>query len=298
MPQNIWSAGRDALLDDLARRDAERFKQEQIARQERMDAESRSDRERQFRLQEEQLGLQKRDREMRADAALAAQGAAQEKNQKVQHLIRLVTDTTADPAARDQAGLELDLMGVDPSAINRARNGPPKPEVQPVYRTNPDGTVTKVGEVPKGTHFTQTDRPVGGASTDLAPDVKAYVDSLRALPNKQAAIDQVSLNIAEMRRKGEPLPDLAKIMARINQIFPAQRDELLGTTTFPGTPGLPGTGVPGVDAAVAASAPVAQPQAAPSDGGDAAAIAALQAAGREVTPETIAIAKQRMAGGR
>lgn len=263
MAVNVWSAGRDALLEDLARRDAERFKQDQIARQTRMDAESRSDRERQFGLQEEQLGLQKQDRDMRANAALAAQGAAQEKNQQVQRLIALVTDQNADPAERDRAGLQLDLMGVDPKAIDRVRNGPPKPETQEVFRTNPDGTVTRVATVPKGTHFTQTDRPVGSStSTDLPAEVKAYVDSLRSLPNKQAAIDQVSVNIAEMRRKGEPLPDLAKIMARINQIFPAQRDELLGTTTYPGTPGLPGTGVPGVDAAVAgAPAAPAQPAA-------------------------------------
>jgi hypothetical protein len=301
MPVNVWSAGRDALLDDLARRDAKRLQESQLARQTRMDEESRVARERQFGLQEEQLGLQKQDRDMRATAALAAQGAAQEKNQRIQQAIRRITDPTTPQPEKDALGLILDQEGVSPAMLERF--AAPKPaETQDVYAVGLDGRPTKVSTVPKGSHFTQVDRPVGGNDEDsgLPPSVRAYVDALPTqVASKREAIDLVNRNFAEMRRKGEPLPDMVKVIERINKRFPAEPGLPGMPTTFPGTSmGAPPAPAPTTAAprTLAAGGGMAPQPAGPSPD-DAAAIALLTEAGKAVTAETIAIVKQRMAAG-
>ena len=71
--RNIWAAGRDALLEELAARDAKRFRDQTFARQERLDVESREARDRQIGLQERQVRGDEQDRSMRADAEAETQ---------------------------------------------------------------------------------------------------------------------------------------------------------------------------------------------------------------------------------
>jgi hypothetical protein len=156
--QNIFSAGQDSMLDFLAKRDLDQQKT-----YDREDA--RADKQRSFENQERQLANAELNTQFNQER-LTAQDAEKvterkAKDDRVANLIKVVTDGNAAPEVRQQAGLQLDALGVSASAIGGVLNPKPeKPTSNPVMRVNPrTGKVEQIGEAPVGAHFVQEPAP-------------------------------------------------------------------------------------------------------------------------------------------
>ena len=69
---------------------------------------------------------------------------------------------------REAARFEANFPGKTPPAGMFRVAKPGSPDMEEVYRQNPsNGTIEKVGEVPKGSHFMTEPKPVDGATTEL-----------------------------------------------------------------------------------------------------------------------------------
>lgn len=285
MPINVWSAGRDELLGFLAERDAKKRLEEDRARRDRLDEESRVDRERGRRIQEENLRVSREDREERRgeqkrlnDERIAAGQAKRKQDEQARTLVAEMLDPNTSQERKQAIGFELDRLQVSPTLIDKYLN--PKPDTKPVVRINPrTGTVETIGEAPAGAHFVQEPKPAAdpNAPKPVKDDPRLPQGTKRWLES----ISQRGVPIGDARTElskgwgqqiaAHPNVDLAEAAAYLAKLYPPAEDPMDATPRGP----------------LGAASPNAPAAPAVDPGLQQRAAAELQKRGKAVTPESI-----------
>jgi hypothetical protein len=327
MPINVWSAARDEMLDTLAKRDADERLREDRARRDRIDVEERErqstlDREnREYRDAQIALGNRTLDTNAadktadneRADAAAkAAADAIAAKQLRITNLMKIVTDAKAPMEMRQQAAGELDALQVDPSMLKEFLN--PTPKTKPVMRIGRDGKMVKIGDAEAGAHFVNEPAPHADPNAPkpfrddpkLPNGTKAWIESIAA---RGVPIEAARAELSggwPGQRQSHPNADLALGAKYLDALYPKSGDAVTGQVQRPLGAAAPAQPAP-VDPRTnrgggeAPPPPPPAPTAAvppgdrPASSSDADIAAYLTSKGKAVTPETIAIVRQRMA---
>jgi hypothetical protein len=321
MPVNVWSAGQDALLGFLAERDAKKRLAEDRARRDRLDTESAADRDRQRGIQEENLRVQREDREERRaetkrlnDERIATSEAKRKQDETTRALVQEMMHPNTPPERKQAIGFELDRLNVSPTLIDKYLN--PKSDTKPVVRINPrTGKVETIGEAPAGAHFVQEPKPAADPNAPkpvkddprLPRGARQWIESIaqRGVPIEQARTE-LSQGWGQ-QRAAHPNAELAEAAAYLTKMYPTVEDNLGRKKQQPLTTSAPEVVAP-ADNELAAAALPAAPAASAAQGpqgpqgpqggptlADAEAMKILQDNGKPVTPANIAYVKQQLA---
>ncbi len=293
--QNIFVGGTDELLQTLAQREAMRLMAEDRARRDRLDQETRSDRDRQYQFQQDQLKSIDDDRTERREAATAASNIEDQKRFALQAAVDAYRNaTTPEEKAKWRETLEMEHGIRFPAEQKKTgswrttvKDGKPVD----VFMEEPEpGT-----ELP---HYEKPDKP----ATPEKPDARAkddptfprgakqWVDEMIGLGNPLGATLETITKGWAQQQAAHPNADLGKALEYVKKFYDSQ--DLSGTSLLkrgaPAAPAAPASG----------RASGAGPVGAPASGDlRSQAIAELQKAQKPVNEQTIALVMKALQGG-
>lgn len=295
---NIFGAGRRSLLETLAQRDADRMLMEDRARRGRLDEENRLDRQKDRELRDKQITSMDEDRDARAkvleqagkDRSDAAAAKAAEQKSKADALDAYTAAIqSGDEAAARVAGAKL---------LNLGGHMLPEPkgpiEVSPGSSLYDPKSGKSVYTAPE-----RTPKPSAAEKDDpsLPLGTKRWLES----------IAQQAPTVEEGRQwlnqgwqgtlKDHPKQELAKAVKYLDSLYTT---EFGVKTPIGGAPAAGGraSGAGPAGGGAAVPPPADAPMTPGGEPTDEQAIAALQAKGKPVTPETIAMAKALLKAGK
>ena len=245
MPINVWSAGQDALLSTIARRDAERRLEEDRARRDRLDTEAFADRQRQREIQEAGIRSLDEDRDERRKLATEERGekAAKAKREalnaaQIGELLDAY-DAATTPEEKHAVGIKILNAG--------GKYTPPPRAAAPQRPISVSPGATLLDPVTKKPFYTAPERPEKPSARskddpNLPQGTKAWIESIsqRGVPIEQARAE-LSQGWAQ-QRAAHPNADLAAAASYLMKLYPADTGSSgtprvpLGTAPAPETP--------------------------------------------------------------
>lgn len=251
MPINVWSAGQDALLDTIARRDAERRLEEDRARRDRIDQEALADRDRQRGIQEGQLRSIDEDRDerrrMAGEAAAEKKAAGQAAALNAEQIGELLDayDAAQSPEEKHSIGLKILNAGGKYQA-------PPRPVTAPR-----DPIADHLAKKKIDQQFKEPSAAKGPKDNPSLPNgAKVWIESIaqRGIPLEQAR-NELSRGWGQ-QRQAHPGAELAAAADYLTKLYPTAPDPMAAAPRAPlGAPPAEET------AAAAVAPPAAQPPA-------------------------------------
>lgn len=237
MPINVWAAGSDDMLNYLAQREAE----DRLLEDRRIREEQRL-RDNSFR--DRQVATYERDKENDAARIKATADNAAAENKRRIDLMAVLTDPTATQREREQAGLELNSLGVTSAIIDKVLNPKPDaPTTRPVFSRNPrTGALENLGDIPKdATLVTEAmpEKPRAPAAPSFKDDpelpvgTKQWIDSisLRGVPIGQAR-NELSKGWRQ-QTQAHPRASLAEASRYLNSLYPTSPDPMDASPQVP-----------------------------------------------------------------
>jgi hypothetical protein len=237
--QNAFAAGQDALLNFLAKRDAQQRLMEDRARRSELDAQEASFKQQQLANQGRQLDETAAYRQDqidslaagRAASADAAKAGADSKRQAAEEALApkarleaIVADESADPNLRKAA--QFKLLGITPTAdVQTGRD-----HMAEANSRMAGSLATSIEMLNRRNELSQTNREASKDSPSLPTGTKDWINSLAGKPIEAA---RAELQAGwRQQRAAHPHADLAEAAKYLDSLYTQESDIGTGGKTF------------------------------------------------------------------